>query len=396
MNALLNNLKNTRYLIILLLLVPIHSYGQVVFEIGYFINNTGQRTDCLIKNIDWANNPTDFKYKLAEDEEPKTATIDSVKEFGIINNSKFKRFKVKIDQSNDNIGSLSEDKEPIFTEETLFLKTIIEGNASLYVAGKQKRYFYNVNNSEVTQLIYKKYIKYDNIVGTNNTFKSQLWKDLKCSEITIKDIENTNYKLGDLIKFFEEYNTCIVSDFINYELKKERDIFNLSIKLGIRLSSLSIENSLSNLHVDFESNMKPTIGLEAEFIFPFNKNKWAFFIEPTYQSYKAKDTHPVYSFEANYSSLELPIGIKYSLFLNDRSKFFLIGSIVIVDIPFNSYVDGLDVNTVNNANLGFGYNYNDKYSVEFRYGSSREILNRYMMYSSDYHSFSFIFGYNLF
>jgi hypothetical protein len=382
-------------LFILITILSINCYSQISFEKGYFINNSGQRTDCLIKNIDWLNNPTDFRYKLTEDEEPKIATIDSVKEFGIINTSKFKRFKVKIDQSNDNIGQLTKSKKPIFTEETIFLKTIIEGNASLYITSKQKRYFYNVNNSEVTQLIYKKYIKQNNEVGTNTTFKSQLWKDLNCSEITIEDIKNTDYKLDDLIKFFEKFNNCIASESINYTMKKKRDAFNFSIKSGVRYSSLSIENASANKYIDFESDLKSSIGLEVELIFPFNKNKWALIFEPTYQSYKAKDTHPVYTIEANYSSIELPLGIKYNMFLNEKSKFFLTGTIVIVDIPFNSNVGNLDVNTTNNVNLGIGYNYN-KCSIEFRYGSKRQIISNYAMYSSDYHSLSLLIGYKLF
>jgi hypothetical protein len=38
----------------------------------------------------------------------------------------------------------------------------------------------------------------------------------------------------------------------------------------------------------FDNKISFRIGLEAEFILPFNKNKWAVFAEPTYQYYKTE------------------------------------------------------------------------------------------------------------
>jgi hypothetical protein len=43
------------------------SYAQITFEKGYFINNSGDRTECFIKNIDWRDNPTKFEYKMQID-----------------------------------------------------------------------------------------------------------------------------------------------------------------------------------------------------------------------------------------------------------------------------------------------------------------------------------------
>lgn len=40
--------------------------AQINFEKGYFISNDNEKIECLIKSIDWKNNPTEFKYKLNE------------------------------------------------------------------------------------------------------------------------------------------------------------------------------------------------------------------------------------------------------------------------------------------------------------------------------------------
>lgn len=121
-----------RILFLLITISTLNSYSQVSFEKGYYIDNTNQKINCLIKNVDWKNNPTEFEYKLAENSEPKKTTIKTIKEFGIDNISKYVRSTVNIDRSSESINNLSNDKNPIFKEEELFLKVLVEGKATLY------------------------------------------------------------------------------------------------------------------------------------------------------------------------------------------------------------------------------------------------------------------------
>ncbi len=111
----------------------------------------------MIKNNDWKNNPETFEYKLFENNEPVNADVNSVKEFGIYSISKYIRSKVKIDKSKENLDDLSYDKEPLYVEEVLFLKVLVEGKSNLYyyVNGNLQRYFYNKDNSTIEQLVYK-------------------------------------------------------------------------------------------------------------------------------------------------------------------------------------------------------------------------------------------------
>ena len=46
----------------------------------------------------------------------------------------------------------------------------------------------------------------------------------------------------------------------------------------------------------FDSNTNVSLGIEAEFILPFNKNKWAIIFEPTYQYYKTEKTKETTAF----------------------------------------------------------------------------------------------------
>src|SRR5690606_726233 len=145
--------------LVILAMLSIHAYGQIKFEEGYFIDNQGNRIDCLIKNTDWKNNTLSFEYKASENASVQQADIEDVQEFGVLEYMRYKRFTVEIDRSSKNVNALSTKKQPEFNTETLFLRQLIQGNANLYVYedGNLKRYFFSVNDASVNQLIYKTY-----------------------------------------------------------------------------------------------------------------------------------------------------------------------------------------------------------------------------------------------
>lgn len=397
-------------------ILTLNCYSQISFEKGYYIHNSDQKTECLIKNNDWKNNPTEFEYKLTENDKAKTINIRTVKEFGVYNSSKYIRKTVNIDKSSENLNNLSNSKKPIFIEEQLFLKSLVEGKANLYLYedGNLKRYFYNIDESNVEQLIYKSYyMSYESRIGKNNQFRQQLWNDLKCSEIEMNDFEKLEYHKKDLIKVFVKYNNCNNSDFTNFEEKQKRDLFNLTLRPRLNSSTLSIQNSQSSSSdTDFGNELSFGFGVEAEYILPFNKNKWAVLIEPTYQSYKSEKTSDVANIPGGklitavkYSSIEIPISLRYYFFLNDNSKIFLNTSFVIdanldSTIEFKNAEDTvlktLETQTNTNFAFGIGYKLYDKYSLEMRYQTSREILGGYTYWNTDYNTLSIIFGYSFF
>ncbi len=391
-------------LLILISILSLNIYSQIYFEQGYYINNSGQKINCQIKNIDWKNNPVEFEYKLSANSESKTATIKSVKEFGIDNISKYIRSSVYIDRSSENINELNYDRKPTFKEETLFLKVLIEGKANLYKYedGNLTRYFYNKENFSIEQLVYKSYKTENNKIGKNYKFKNQLWNDLKCSTLKIDMAKSLEYKKNDLINYFVKYNECNNVAYKNYEEKQHRDLFNLNLRPGFNISTLSIQNSISNSRdTDFGSELAFRFGIEAEFIMPFNKNKWALIIEPTYQYFKSETEISTQNVEVDYKSIELPLGIRHYLFLNENSKFFVNGSFVFDLINNNSIINfesgtNLEIKTRTNLAFGLGYKYNDRYSLELRYQTSREVLSDFLFWSSDYQTFSVIFGYSIF
>ncbi|WP_263601221.1 outer membrane beta-barrel protein [Chryseobacterium sp. PET-29] len=388
-------------------------HAQIKFEKGYFVNNSGQRTEALIKNLDWKNNPTEFEFKTDESSsEIKKETIKNIQEFGIDNEQRYIRKAVMIDGSSKQLNNLSNERKPEFTEETVFLKYVVEGKADLlyYENGNLEKFFISTNDSDVKQLIYKPYYINASAVAYNEDYKKQILDNLNCG-VDLTDVNNLKYKSSDLVKVFLKYNECSNSTVINYNQNYEkRDLFNLTIRPGINLSSFEISNSsfATSESNKFDNKIAFRIGLEAELILPFNKNKWAVFAEPTYQYYKAEKDFVVYQGQASenirtrsidYKSIEIPIGIRYYLFLNDKSKIF-INAAYNVDFEMNSniYYDfqSLKIASASNFAFGAGYKYNDKFVVEFRTSTKRDLLQNNTVLNTGYRTSSIILGYTLF
>jgi len=390
-----------KQLLILTVLLSLITNAQIIFEKGYYITNDDQKIDCFIKNNDWKYNPSEFDYQLYLGAEIKKASIENVKEFGIDGYSKYIRAKVKTDRSSQKLKQLTYEKNPTLKEEILFLKPLIEGSHSLYEYEDpiSQTYFYAKEDGIIETLIYKKYLRSKFEIAENIQFKRQLWNNFKCDSFSQKDIELLEYNREELIKFFAKYHECHNSEFTRYDHDKKRDLFNLSIRPGLNYTSFSIDNSQTDTYdTDFGRRATFRLGIEAEVILPFNKNKWGLLFEPTYQEFKAKSENSRTTAEVNYRSIELPIGLRHYFFLNENNTFFING-ICLFDFTNDSFIHFNSVPTfefVSNINFGFGigYKYNNRYGIELRYHSNRELLKNYSSWSSDYKTVSFIIGYS--
>jgi hypothetical protein len=390
-------------IIVLLITFYLNSNAQIKFENGYFITNEGVKVTCFIKNIDWLNNPQEFIYKINENSEPMKSDISKVSEFGILNISKYKRVDIEIDESSLEIDKLDYNSAPQFIKKQLFLKVLVEGKASLfsYNSKNNNRFFICTDTSKIEQLVYKQFMLTPDLISENNEFRNQLWNNLICSETELAIIKNIRYRERELINLFVKYNNCKNSLVSNFGKKVKKDVFNLTIRPGINISNLKVQNSfLTNKIADFGSKLNLRLGIEAEFILPFNKNKWACILEPVFQSYKSNSTVNNYTANVDFKSIEVSTGIRHYLFLNDKSKIFLNGTII-YNFPMKSSLKiisqpDLDISTKFSGALGVGYKYKNKYSLEAKYFLSRELLSDYIYWSSQYRTASLIFGYTLF
>ncbi|WP_274474768.1 porin family protein [Mangrovimonas aestuarii] len=408
--------------LLLFLSLIFSSFAQITYDKGYFIDNTGQRTECYIKNTDWKSNPIDFEYQIQTGGTRETQDIKTIKEFGVYNHSSFIKATVLIDRSSSNVNNISSKKAPEFKEETLFLKVLVTGDASLYSYTDKNlyRYFFKTKDSDIKQLVYKKYnptysegrqINTSRKIAENNHFRQQLWNRLKCDDITLYKIENTDYNKKDLVKFFNQYNTCVNPNYITEKKKEKRDYLNISIKGGVYQAGFSMDFGINpyEKNTEFESQTNFKIGLGIEYILPLNRNKWALAFDPAFQYYESEQelvfqetsigpkTTNVY---IDYRSIELPVGIRYYSFLNSDSKLFF-NVFYVYDAPLNSSVrtDREDIQNSkirmsDNFLFGLGYQFKNKYSAEINFTTPRDLSHD--VENFNYQSASIVFGYTIF
>lgn len=398
--------------LLFLLVLSITGFAQINFQKGYFINNTGEQVDCLIKNVDWKDNPTVFKYKLSETSEIKTNTIKNVSEFVIIGISKYVRSNVQIDRSSSKLSDLSLNRAPEFKEEELFLKVLVEGDRTLYRYNDNLilRFFYKIDSSEIKQLVYKLYStakEGNSYFGENEMFRQQLFNNVNCESKTINSFLNISYRQKSLMKVFSAHNECKGGVVENYNQGTKSDWFNLRLRPGANYSSLKIEAPESrDRNVDFGAKASFRFGVEFEFVLPFNNDKWSLFVEPTYQYYKNKKKDVYYTpsktidYVVDYKSIEAPVGLRYKVFINDKLNVFF-NTAYVYDFEFGSKINrtlikDLEVSTRSNIIFGVGGEFADKFSFEFRFGTSRNLIGDNIYWDSKYNTSSIIFGYKLF
>jgi hypothetical protein len=301
------------------------------------------------------------------------------------------------------MNNLSAERSPIWFEEQLFLKLLVKGTAALYYYEDQNasRLFFSVQDSPIEQLIYKAYTISDSReIGYNVSFRQQILNNLSCGTTSMITINKLQYNSTDLKKYFVKYNRCMGDEVVEVQKRVKKDIFDLTITSGVNFSSF---NTTSTNLTKFDNQVSFKAEVDAEVILPFNKGKWRFVFNPTYQYFKDKYTetfpyYKVYTSSIKYSTIQFPIGIRHSFFLSEKNRFFVSGFYVLspqitikneITLSTYTHVEG----NKSTGNLAFDLGFSlGKFKLIGCYNSPRDILSNNINYNSDYHSFSVMAG----
>ncbi|MFA0962323.1 hypothetical protein AB9P05_10980 [Roseivirga sp. BDSF3-8] len=393
-------MKHTLLLFSFLILCTGYAFGQIAFEPGYIIDNNGSRTEVLIKNLEWKNNPTALTYKTSARGEEQEATIDDITEFGVGENTVYRRYDVEIDRSSSVLSNLSDSRAAEFTEERLLLHVLVgDGEATLYgyERGGLERFFYQVGNSVVKQLIYKPFKTSDGRVSYNNRFRQQLLLDMACDNISADRVKELRYNEGPLTRLFVTYNTCKDPGYSNTYATKKRRLLHLWVRPAIHNSGLSITSGRLP-DTDFDRETAIGAGLLVEYVLPFNKAKWRVVVEPAYHTYSTKKEVSEEVVGVDYKVIDMSVGVRHYFFLTDEQKVFanaVVGSAL--DLGSAIETSGADVEMKTGAYVALGGGFSHgRFSGELRYAFSHNVLTNYVYWNSDYNTLSLILGYRLF
>lgn len=384
----------TRFTFLIVLFSIFNLFAQK-YESGYYIDNFDTKIEGFIKNNDWRNNPRSFEFKKSLDDNSATISMESCKEFTINSTAKFTRAKVQIEKSDTKIGALGYNKNPVFVEETAFLKHLVSGKNTLYYYYDQglEKFFFSNETTKITQLIYIKFLidandvqfneEYKNLqsntIMQNEAYKRQLWENVKCEQTTMNELNKLEFKKSSLINYFSKVNTCngSIENIVSIEKKAI-----VSVKGVALINSDQIKFSGSTANSSFDRKIGFGFGAEIELLMPFNNYKWGVFIEPSFSKYEGEKTitsglNNSFSqgVKVNTSFIQVPIGAKYYFGDSSKSAFYLGAGITITNIKENTTIDFESRPDLYFANFTYtffgtlGYKFK-QFAAEFRFNST--------------------------
>jgi hypothetical protein len=375
------------------------THAQINYVKGYVIDINDRRIECEVVDKEWSNNPSQLKYRINTHDNVLVGDVNTLKEFGIDGVLKYVSVQVKIDTSETSLTFRGTNAAPEWKTTTVFLKVLVEGQASLYAYDQEpmRRFFYKTGDSPIEQLVFKEYRMEDGIKA-NRFYLNQLNGFVKCGDSPAR-LKNLRYEKNSLINYFQEFNTCSGSPTITY-VRKKRNWFNIKLTPGVNYTSLKLSNDRSLQNADYDFSMNFRLGFELNFILPFNKNKWEIFVEPSFHNYNTKGTSNVGSTNVAFKTMEGLIGLRHYFFLKDSKIFLQAGAFSELYASGRAEFGATAISDVElgqkGASFSVGAGYSQKrYSLELRY-SSKSVTANYAYWKSSYQNISLIAGFKLF
>jgi hypothetical protein len=231
-------------------------------------------------------------------------------------------------------------------------------------------------------------------MATNLGYINQLRDSVSCGEeFSRVPVQRLKYQVDILADYFVRFNQCSRATTVNYyeESRKGQERFMLRIAPGVDFSKARIittSTETSGNDVSFR------IGLEAEIVLPVYHNRWSIIIEPTYQSVETDGQRPM-----TYSSIEIPVGVRYNFYVSDKAKVF-VNAAGVIDFPIETKVKFSNSITVEDiggsfsltAGAGFAYK---RLSLEGRYYFSRNGFQELELLGTKFTKASLILGFRI-
>ncbi|MXN92640.1 hypothetical protein GR160_15535 [Flavobacterium sp. Sd200] len=315
--------------------------AQVTFMKGNFVNSQNVKVECLIKNYDWNNYPSEIEYKLNDSDVVEKIYTAQLQSFYIYETSHFyKKYDVP--------AIPQQPGDFILKSGLQLLKVLVEGKISL-LKNNDDVYLLETEGILVPLLHYKYISRSTNIAEENNSYRLELFNRLKCEGIEPESIRKVSYTQKSLTKLVNNYNACAEGTSKDFTENKTKAELNFKIIAGMNFYTPEVDAILfadrteTQPEIDDavskkgQSKSNFAVGFEAEVKLPFNHKKWALFIAPTYNKQEAFSVNASKSFGgypsqyylnwgykgiidvSEYSYIEVPIGIRRYFYLGKNS-----------------------------------------------------------------------------
>ncbi|WP_020571398.1 porin family protein [Neolewinella persica] len=387
-------------------------YGQATFKPGYVAYLDGSKEVVLIKDLGWRYIPKFITIKSTEEGNSKRIETAALKEIKIEDGSYFIRKLVAIDKSSSITGNLPSTRNPDLIVESTLLRPIVMGEVSLYSYSQPKttKFFYQVENVEITELINRDYISTSGQVLTNDFYRAQLKTDLSCDDRDERAVGKTSYTEKHLRRLFIVENTCRNAPFVDHrEDKSENKKINFSVQPGVFLANVTILlDPAYGRRVPYSGKLLFRPGFEIELNSSYLNNRLRFFTSPNFLHHKQKST---LFFEnrafvdstilnINYSAVEIPLGLRYYPLTKPVVSLFIDASIgyswyLTREVTYDDNSSSFELSPSNfNGYLGLGLMIKEKFTFSIKY--QRDFIpSKFIRGTSSVNGFRLVSGYQL-
>ncbi|GAB3196560.1 hypothetical protein GCM10027293_09300 [Pontibacter aydingkolensis] len=281
----------------------------------------GEKVQAQINDLNWDRNPLHIEVKVNSASAVQKLTVKDIKDFSLSTGDKYERYIVDVDKSPVELNQLKLDDLPLIERDTVFLKTLVTGNAELYYlkdGASKEHYFLKTGDETPLELIYKVTLL-ENESGTSVSrvpiYKGMLSAKLTaCNEISEK-ISKVPFKMNALMSLVEDYNTCTSGTTNTYTAKKQAIKHNIVTLAGGTFTTLDFTGTdYPNLIGKDFKGTNYTVGVSLLSTLPRARAKWAIRNDLMFKPLKAENKHETgnNSGQENYTSVHTKFDIGYA------------------------------------------------------------------------------------
>ncbi len=221
-----------KYLLALVLFIPVFSIAQSNYKPGYVINLKGDTLRGYINYRDWSQNPISIDFKPELNSNVQKFTVNDINSFEVTGYETYEKHSIKASMAGVELRNAPVGIDTTYTVETVFLEVLQQGkNCSLYDFSddiKTRYYIKSAGMTEPEELIYKVHFEDGekrNLI-TSNTFRGQLIvlvNNLNLNDLQAR-IQRTNYTASDLSGIVLKINGDTKKSFQSASLRNNGSI----------------------------------------------------------------------------------------------------------------------------------------------------------------------------
>jgi hypothetical protein len=307
-------------LMLSLLMICTGSVAQKRYLPGQVVLHSFDTLKGFIQEIPGRINPYRISFRATPDAQPVEYKPADIQWFSYNGGDRYVSYIGPLETSSLNTNNLTYDSALATITDTLFIRAVLIGRASLYYARDRNdriHLFLQKFGGRVTELGYKKYYVDEIVLANyqtkivkraiydNQLYKGQLIQAFRDCPYVATGITSRPlpYAKNEIQEVFEDYNRCKGAKVI-YREPEDNGTLAFTLNAGVNFCNLKFESESYPPWNDYHFNSSAGFagGLGCDFLLPRTRGKWGFFNEVSLERFK---TDGYYESPENLLKLDL-------------------------------------------------------------------------------------------